>query len=243
LVLLVNLATMCIGIAIIGLSSYVVQLGRDYNHLVEDGEMLLMVPIWTLVGGLLMTIVSFFGCCGILRGSPCMLRLYGTFVVLLVVMELVCGTLLVMNKEWFMDRVHDGMTNTFYKYGPDHPALSDSIDVSQHELRCCGVSSYNDWFLIKNDNDVTPGCCTRDPGVDANDCYRNINELTPEELKETIYTEGCYVTLQNLLADQAFTLGILVIVLCAMQLVMTVVAFCSANSYAKRREALRVNYY
>jgi len=238
----VNLAVMCVGLAIIGLSSYVVHLGRDYNHLVEDGELLLLVPVWTLIGGILMTVVSFFGCCGILRGSPCMLRVYGTFVVLLVVMELVCGTLLLMNKDWFMERVHEGMNNSFMKYGPDHPQLSDSIDASQHELKCCGIDSYNDWFLILNDNDVTPGCCTRDPGVDAYSCYKNINELKPEELKETIYTKGCYVALQDLLLHESLTLGILVIVLCAMQLVMMIVAFCSASSYEKR-EQIRMAYY
>lgn len=79
------------------------------------------------------------------------------------------------------------------------------------------MESHEDWFIILNSNDVTPGCCTSNPGVDADTCYKNINELKPLQIKETIYTEGCFDSMKDKLSEETLALGILAIVLVVLQ--------------------------
>ena len=49
--------------------------------------------------------------------------------------ELVCGVLLIVNRDYAAEVLEDRMRRSFDKYGPENKALSDSIDLAQHEVR------------------------------------------------------------------------------------------------------------
>ncbi|KAF2360076.1 Tetraspanin/Peripherin [Trinorchestia longiramus] len=202
-----------VGIAVIALSSYVLHTSVEYDKIILNGT--LMLPMWTLIGGVFLTILSFFGACGVLRRSTCMLRCYGSLVLVILIMELVCGILLIVYRDEAADLTKDKMIKVFEQYGGQDEALTNSINVAQHDLECCGVSNYEDWFYILNSNDVTPGCCKDTSDMET--CYQSINALSPDEIEETLYTKGCYKALMDDLADEILALGILCLVLVAVQ--------------------------
>jgi len=241
----VNLAVMTVGLAIVGLSSYVLHLSLSYKDLVEDSSLVLhFVPLWTLIGGIILTLVCFFGCCGVLRRSPCMLRTYGSLVLLFFAIELVCGVLLVVKKDEILDYIEGDMLATFRKYNMNkEKELSTSIDLAQAELQCCGVKSYQDWASILPDSrDVTPGCCRKMPGYDPNTCYMDVATLNPRRRNDTIYTRGCFPTLKYSMAHESLALGIMAIVLSVLQLVLMIVSFTEAAKYARHKERYDYEY-
>uniref|UniRef100_A0A2P2I7A9 Tetraspanin n=1 Tax=Hirondellea gigas TaxID=1518452 RepID=A0A2P2I7A9_9CRUS len=234
ILVLVNLLVLLMGLAVIALSSVVLHTTKDYNRLIMEG--VLMLPMWTLIGGICLTMVGFFGCCGAIRKSACMLRLYGALVLVFFGMELVCGILLLVNRDHVVEVLEDRMMKTFMKYNESDQALTDSIDIAQHDLECCGVNSYQDWFILLNSNDVTPGCCTGQL-ASADTCYKNINELNPEtELPLQIYKKGCFSTMVEDLGEISTVLGIMCIVLVSMQLLCIIFAFVTASKVARRKE-------
>jgi len=244
LVVTINIAVMAVGLAIVGLSSYVLHLSLSYKDLAGDAsDFLYMVPLWTLIGGILLTLICFFGCCGILRKSPCMLRTYGSLVLVLFAVELVCGVLLVVKKDNILEFVRKDMKAQFRQYGSKDKELSNSIDIAEHELECCGVDGYQDWSAIVPDGkSVTKGCCRSGHGIDPNTCYKDVMILPIKEINETIYTRGCFGALKSLVAHESLALGITAIVLAVLQLILMVISFTEAAKYSRHKERYGYNY-
>ncbi|XP_018019663.1 tetraspanin-9 [Hyalella azteca] len=228
--LLINLIVLMVGVAVIALSSYVLKTSVSYDVIFIEN--MTMLPMWTLIGGVFITILSLFGACGVIMKSTCMLRFYGSLVLLFVLMELVCGVLILVFREQAGDITKDRMFKALELYNDNDQTTQDAIDVAQHDLQCCGVNSYEDWFYILNENSVTPGCC-KDNSPEF--CYKNISALTQTQLQETLYTRGCYEALIDDLSQQLLALGILALVLVTVQLFCVIGAFCSASSIAKEK--------
>lgn len=57
------------------------------------------MPIALIVLGCIIFVISFFGCCGAIRESQCMVTTYAIFLLLLVVGMIVCASLVFIYKE------------------------------------------------------------------------------------------------------------------------------------------------
>lgn len=233
LLIMVNTIVLSLGLAVVALSSYVIGTTMEYNKLIMEGIM--MLPVWTLIGGVALTILSLFGCVGVLKKSSPLLRLYGCLVLMFFAMELVCGILLLVYRDNAGKWVEDRMFRMFRKYGGEDLSLTDSIDAAQHKMKCCGVNTYGDWFPILNGQDVTPGCCTG-LGADAETCYKNINVLDHVEIDLRIFQRGCFQAMQEDLEKETLALGIMCIILVVVQLACIGIAFGTARTITRKKE-------
>lgn len=81
-----------------------------------------LIPILTVVLGSIIFIISFFGCCGTIQHSTCMVTIYRVSLVILM-----CCTILVAGLAFFFsNRLAEAATTTF-KYKWDR-MKSDDID-------------------------------------------------------------------------------------------------------------------
>ncbi|KAF4101153.1 CD9 molecule a isoform X1 [Onychostoma macrolepis] len=91
--------------------------------------------------GALMMVVGFFGCCGAIQESPCMLGLFFFFLLVIFAVEVAAGIWGFSNQT----KVTDDIT-TFYKETYDNyqqtkqPALKETLRLIQRGLNCCGPS-------------------------------------------------------------------------------------------------------
>lgn len=60
-----------LGIGVITLGSIVIHRSSEYGELLFEG--ILTLPIWTLLLGIVITLIGFFGCCGAMKENSCML--------------------------------------------------------------------------------------------------------------------------------------------------------------------------
>lgn len=212
-----------VGVAVIVLASLILAHGSEFQALLSDGTFTL--PIILLILGIIVMLIGFFGCFGALRESPCLLYTYATIVLLLFIGQVGVGIYGIVEKEEIMKFVSDNMINIFNKYGRDDVELTNSLDLAQNNLHCCGVFNYTDWYSgVINANippgDVPMGCCK----VASANCNVGIGTKPLDEIPALIYTEGCYTLFVETLQAEALWLIIGAIVLGLVQLACVVIA-------------------
>lgn len=137
------------GIAVVVVS--VMLLLDSSKYLASSGEnnqdsQLYFSVIYILLGaGCFMAIVGFFGCCGALRESPCMLCTFFIFLVVIIAAEVTGGFWAWMNLEGFEKAVKGQVQHMMHKDYSVSDVITKTIDTMQHDLRCCGVEGPQDW--------------------------------------------------------------------------------------------------
>lgn len=218
-----NFIVFGIGVGVITLASIILANSGQFEVLISSGTF--TVPVILLILGIIVMIIGFFGCFGALRESPCLLYSYASVVLVLLVAQVAVVIYGFVKKDDILETISDGMIEIFEKYGdPTNLDFTQSLDVAQHKLQCCGVFNYTDWFngQIESDvgiNAVPIGCCRVNQtgcNLDANKPYINEEAL--------IYTKGCYTALIDLIKGETLWLGIGAIVLGLVQLACVVIA-------------------
>uniref|UniRef100_A0A182ILT1 Uncharacterized protein n=1 Tax=Anopheles atroparvus TaxID=41427 RepID=A0A182ILT1_ANOAO len=116
----------------------------------------------------------------------------------------------------FRDRISLGLQDQMYQsldlYGRRR-LTTVSWDMTQEELRCCGVGGYRDW------NDRIPdSCCMDDYGDRKRPCQQLQTSLT-------IYRTGCYEAIVKALRRNSFLLAGAVLLLLLFVVPATMMAY------------------
>ncbi|XP_050991592.1 CD9 molecule a isoform X2 [Labeo rohita] len=98
------------------------------------------VYILIAVGGLMM-VVGFFGCCGAIQESPCMLGLFFSFLLVIFAVEVAAGIWGFSNQTKVTEDITNFYKETYNNYQENkQPALKETLRLIQHGLNCCGPS-------------------------------------------------------------------------------------------------------
>lgn len=191
-----------------------------------------------LVLGLVTASISACGCCGALHEHHGLTSTYSWVLGTIVLVELGLGLMLYTASSqvgtFLEESMEAGMSN-FKREG--YRGVTETWNVLQHELSCCGTQSYHDWvnttFSVSNTFSVPDSCCI----TDIVGCGRGILSITdPHEVNLKVHREGCMAVISHHLADNVTTLVALVVATLFVQLVGLVFSFCLANSIKKECE-------
>jgi len=181
-------------------------------------------PIALMVVGSIIFVIAFFGCCGAIRESHCMIITFAVFLLVILIAEIAIGIVIFvkMNGDGWEQAVNDSITDKFgqYNYNDTDTALSDAVNNFQRDLECCGVDGPKYW---RDRGFHTPpdGCCVNpDPGQ----CV----SFEPDQ--HQVFKDGCVYTLRELLKNVGLLLGILAITVGVVQIIGVVFALCLASS-------------
>lgn len=224
---IINFAIFAFGVAIVALASIIIHKDDTYRALLGDGVFTL--PIIVLIGGLIIVIIGFLGCCGAMKESKCMLNTYAFIVIVLLLAELTCGILLLIYPNQAEEFLKETMGEAYKSYGED-PTATKSIDIIQSDLHCCGVENYTDWqsWPYGQTGNVSRGCCKEDDG--SGTCFMNKNTLPENEAAKSIYTKGCYQAMKDDLKEEVVALCVVLFIMVVIQ----VLAVTCACGIAKR---------
>lgn len=92
------------GIALIAVGSIVIVSIENLSDVFQSFE-LKWTPIVLIVVGCVILIISFFGCCGAVRESGCMIMTYSTFVMILLLIKVAIGVYVLINSDVFRDEI------------------------------------------------------------------------------------------------------------------------------------------
>ena len=180
--------------------------------------------IFFIVIGVAIALISFFGCCGACTKSSCMMYTFGSFMVLIILVEIGIGVTAYFYKDPAEAAILHSMVQGMNNYQPDnieYQGVVKTWDSLQQGYECCGIESYMDWknaTKFSQERNVPDSCCH----IQSSNC--GINKLVDGN-NATIYTMGCVAKLYKDLEDNAALAGGIGAALAVIQIATCIVAF------------------
>jgi len=248
------------GAAMMGIGIWFIadpSISEKFDNIAVGADNLFKAAAITMIAvGVLILIIGFFGCCGAIRESQCMLCTFVVMIVIIFILEIVVAVLAAV----FKDEIASGLQVEMEKQvindvEPVKPVQADNSATSlawhslQADLQCCGANNYNDYrnntnFNSNPNHPLPKTCCMlqnkenyMDPQpVDWDACKSEFNNNVGPENAMQLHTNGCYVGLENWFVSKA---GILIGVACGIfviQLLGIVFACCLRNEIKRPKE-------
>uniref|UniRef100_A0A1B6IUB8 Tetraspanin n=1 Tax=Homalodisca liturata TaxID=320908 RepID=A0A1B6IUB8_9HEMI len=187
--------------------------GATFDNVVQE-QLTTPAVVFAIVGACVF-IFAFFGCCGALRESHCMIVTYAVLLLTLFLLQVAVAVLAYTFRSQTNSVVSNAITKAYDDYNLPDSKTKEWIDNMQQELQCCGSS----------DNTKPWGSSTPDS------CFPN------KDRSKTIYGQGCIPTLVNVVEAVLSLIGEVAIIVGVVQVVGIVFALCLANSI--RRAEMR----
>jgi len=178
-----------------------------------------------IIGAIIFTI-AFFGCCGAIRESHCMIVTFAVLLLTILVIQVAVGIFAFIKlKDMGTPTIREPYTKTFASYY-NKTEDKDLIDAVQSNLKCCGIDRPSDFTNLFPTKPIPWSCCDHENADDKTSCSSSIS-----------YASGCVSTLNQLFKDSGKVLGGIAIGIAAVEFVGIVFALCLANSIrnAERR--------
>ncbi|NXS61964.1 CD82 protein, partial [Brachypteracias leptosomus] len=173
----------------------------------------LKTSAYVLIGvGALTMLMGFLGCLGAVNEIRCLLGLYFTCLMLILITQVAAGLIIYFQKEALKGELSDIVGNLIEDYNPsndDERNLRDAWDYVQRQIACCGWTGAKDWennkILINQSMTVYPCSCSnssKDLQADAGFCNLDILvNSTATYADWPVYEQGCMDGVENWLKD------------------------------------------
>merc|ERR1712088_181733 len=160
---LFNFIFFLVGVAIIGLGSYMAINMKDYFDFLGLSEIDGMKNIGLssyifILVGVLVTIIAFLGCCAACTENKCMMWSFATLMLLILIAEIgVCVTML-LYKGQVVAVASSAMEKSLDEYNKvGKEGVKRTWDEIQEKFTCCGVDNGpDDWKNILGDASTAP---------------------------------------------------------------------------------------
>ncbi|XP_014355430.1 23 kDa integral membrane protein isoform X2 [Papilio machaon] len=186
------------GLALLGLGVAVQLQGTAVINIADTSYQ--VAPIASMVVGGVVFLIAFFGCCGAIRESNCMLITYSLFMIILMILKIALASLIFVNLDSLVQGVPNVLNDAFNK---DRVAFQEI----ERAFTCCGPTGPLSYMNIA----LPETCCASQPCTPLN-AY-----------------SGCDKQVQSLLETFGLAIGVVCIVVVAIELVAVVFGLCLAN--------------
>lgn len=215
LVFLFNLICALAGLALLIIGVLFKLSIDDYTEVIKnEEENLALAPILLIVIGSIIFVIAFFGCCGAIRESTCMLTTYAIVLLILFILQLAIGIYAFLqfkddSKEFrnVLTRELQHATQEYYT----NNGTREAMDLLQENLDCCGSTGPDDY----NSDNLPLTCCK--------------GHLDPCR-KGDSYEAGCANELFKFLKGSVKLIGIIAVSIAATELIAAIFALCLTSS-------------
>ncbi|XP_032518177.2 23 kDa integral membrane protein-like [Danaus plexippus] len=195
-----NLFFALAGLALLGLGIAVELRISNAAEILDKSPIFQLTPIGAMVIGSIIFLVAFFGCCGAIRESNCMLIVYSIFMIMLMILKVTLATLIFVKQDELLTNIPVWLNETFTR---DQIAFQ-GIEKS---FSCCGPAGALSYGLAP----LPATCCANTPCTLIN-AYSGCGDIVTEFFE----TFG-------------LAIGSVAIVVGAIELVAVVFSLCLAN--------------
>ena len=246
IVFLFNFAFFFGGVFIIGAGCYLAIEFKNYFDFFATSDLALgldLSPYILIVLGILVTIISFLGCCGACTNNGCMMCSFGALMSIVVIIQITIGVFLFVFKQEAIDNVYIAMEEGMKKYQTSgFEGVTQVWDNIQRVLQCCGAINATDWngkpFQLSLNN-APDTCCIKEytgcgqgllnPLYEDKVIFRQV-DLTNSLPEKRLYEIGCLKVIESFVEDRkitVFTAGTMIIL-------VEIVAFIGSIFLAKK---------
>ncbi|XP_043665835.1 uncharacterized protein LOC122628074 [Vespula pensylvanica] len=148
------------GVMIISVGSTIYAVYEDFSHFLDPRYF--SPATLLIVVGILVFIIAFFGCCGALRESTCMVLVFAVSLSVVLIMELSAATAAYALQDTVKDLLEEKINHTMHEYDKN-TEIKSAVNFMQSRLRCCGYVDMSNWYDIEftkeNDMGIPNSCC------------------------------------------------------------------------------------
>ncbi|KAH0949791.1 hypothetical protein HN011_007427 [Eciton burchellii] len=225
LLFLFNLIFAITGIVFISVGAVILVVYNGYNNFVDSW--FFAAPVLMIIVGVIVFLVSFFGCCGAVKENHCMIITFSVLLLLIFALELGAGITGYMMRGEVANMLHNRLNGTLRQY-ENNGDVQRSWDIMQHDLQCCGMNGPTDWPMVGFPGNTVPdSCCKEVPSQSKCD----LNSIH-------VYSDGCMAKLQSAIENNAMILGGVGIGIALIQLIGVIFACCLARSIRREYETV-----
>lgn len=185
----------------------------------STGSLLEYAAYVVIAVGAFVFIVGFFGCCGAIKQSKCLLGLYIFFLFLVMLIEFAAAILGIYFQSQIFEKIKDeygaNVEKHFGKTDKDGLAFTEGINWVQIEGKCCGWENPGTEYASQTTiGGITASCCkfTGTTETTANLAKMNETDLYAASLAATgtacsnteRETDTCRDTLEDWIKEHAF---------------------------------------
>jgi len=190
------------------------------------------VPMLVVFCGIFMLIVSFIGCCGSVKESPCLVMSYGLLLSVVFFMQLIAGIMAYARRNDIHEAVHASARQAVLQYDPSITKSTHPVSLLQTKLKCCGINlkgvsewqeTNSTWWKESVQNKAT--CFTQDCVHVPDTCCKEITPGCGLDIRNTssgmsqIWSdESCIHNLSYEVLDQITTIAGAALVICLIEL-------------------------
>ncbi|XP_033645980.1 CD151 antigen-like [Asterias rubens] len=227
-----NALVWVVSIALIALGAYVLANQGKYAGVFGTNTNTLVIVCGTVLGvGCLIFLTAFCGCCGAMKESSCLLKMYIGILVILILVEVIGGILALVFRGSIRTFLSEQMqTQVTKSYGKkDQEAVTTFLDGFQEGQSCCGVENYTDYlgsaFQKANPEKFVPLSCCKDQSVETcNDASGD--DIADPDLIFSGPKQGCLPILVNFFEDNFLYIGAAALALVAFEILASIFACC-----------------
>ena len=178
---------------------------------------ILSADILLIICGLLTFSMALFGLCGAWFQNKYLLGIYLMMIILIMILEIICGTIGFFGREKIKETVRDElMLSVKEKYTVnDTNGIETFWDYMHFKFNCCGVDNYMDWYNIKawpNSNQLPHSCCIPVSAELPATLLIKANETNLCPKNERIRKDGCYVKFRRWILENLHVIAITCVV-------------------------------
>ncbi|XP_076026391.1 tetraspanin 34a [Genypterus blacodes] len=175
---------------------------------------------YLLIGvGAVLLIIGFLGCCGAIRESRCMLLTFFSIVLIIFIIQ-IAGAVVLFVFEGFAEELLTDLHEEVRKNIQTHYGLDEKLtelwNGTMEEFKCCGFMNYTDFddspFLTSSGGHYPSTCCN------------STMETCTESEAMALDVEGCFVTLLQLIEENATIVASVALGVAALEIAAMVVS-------------------
>ncbi|KAG7242773.1 hypothetical protein INR49_020148 [Caranx melampygus] len=170
------------------------------------------VACYILIGvGAFSMLMGFLGCLGAIYEVRCLLGLYFTCLLLILIAQIAAGALIYFKKDVLHDEMAKMVTKVLESYPGNNSTTEQAWDFIQRTMDCCGWNGHEDWdgnMIVKNSSNLLYPCSCQNVSM-ATGNFSNSGFCDAQGPDWPVYDVGCAASVENwLITNIGVVLGI-----------------------------------
>ncbi|CAL8352784.1 unnamed protein product [Merluccius merluccius] len=207
-----NLIFFLFGAVIMGFGLWLLLDNQSFIAVLQDSSLALKAASYILIGvGAFSMLMGFVGCLGAIYEIRCLLGLYFTCLLLILLAQVAAGALIFFQKDVLNKEMSKIVTKVLDNYGGKNSTTEQAWDFIQRTMECCGWTGHADWngnmVIVNSSQLLFPCSCQNGSLATGNSSDSGFCEAqTPEW---PVYDTGCSANVEGwLVTNVGVVLGI-----------------------------------
>ncbi|KAM4845742.1 CD82 antigen [Thomomys bottae] len=168
---LFNLLFFILGAVILGFGVWILADRTSFISVLQNSSSTMQLGAYIFLGvGALTMVMGFLGCIGAVNEVRCLLGLYFTFLLLILIAQVTAGTLFYFNSDKLKQEARNVVADLIKNYDANSTdSLQEAWDYVQNQVKCCGWVSARNWTEneeLMSHSEITFPCSCEDTEED-----------------------------------------------------------------------------